>query len=61
MFSPERFMEVANEKLSRVNADGTVQNIRAFSNTSNQFLANIAIKAIKSANLPPFPESVVRE
>jgi len=54
-------MEVANEKLSRVNADGTVQNIRAFSNTSNQFLANIAIKAIKSANLPPFPESVVRE
>jgi TonB family protein len=45
----------------RINADGTVQNIRVLSNTSNQFLANIAIKAIKNANLPPFPKSVVRE
>ena len=45
----------------RLNADGTVQNIRVLSNTSNQFLADISIKAIKNAKLSPFPKSVTRE
>jgi FlaG/FlaF family flagellin (archaellin) len=45
----------------RLNADGTVQNIRVPSNTSNQFLADISIKAIKNAKLSPFPQSVIRE
>jgi TonB family protein len=45
----------------RLNADGSTQDMRVLSNTSNQFLADIAVKAIKNAKLSPFPKSVIRE
>jgi TonB family protein len=45
----------------RLNADGTVQDIRVRSNTSNQFLADVCMRAIKNAKLPPLPAAVIRE
>jgi TonB family protein len=45
----------------RLNADGTAQDIRVRSNTSNQFLADVCVRAIRNAKLPPLPAAVIRE
>jgi len=45
----------------RLNADGTAREIRVRSNTSNQFLADVCVRAIRNAKLPPLPAAVIRE
>jgi TonB family protein len=45
----------------RVTPSGRVANPRITSNTSNKYFANICLRAIQEAKLPPIPQSVLRE
>ena len=45
----------------RITPSGRVGNLRITSNTSNNYFANVCLRAIQEAKLPPIPQSVLRE